>query len=179
MNKKIKVTILGAAVIAAGLGSWRTYDAYKVNESSLIVENVEAISKPGEGWEDLMDEAFGFLQKGAEVMGNIGNDILNALDDISNPDIALNNSLANIACKTSEKGGFQKITSKSSVGVSVSGGGDVITVGTRNKYSYEHNEPSVKYTGKEENVCTFSFGSRCDRTQQVDCNGVYYYHSRR
>lgn len=51
MNKKIKAAMLVAAVATVGLGGYKTYNAYQVNNMSdadlLVVENLSALSDPG------------------------------------------------------------------------------------------------------------------------------------
>lgn len=51
MNKKIKATMLVAAVATVGFGGYKTYNAYQVNNMSdadlLVVENLSALSDPG------------------------------------------------------------------------------------------------------------------------------------
>lgn len=44
----LKSTIVVVAVAASSLGAWRAYDAYEVTDNTLLAENIEALSNPGD-----------------------------------------------------------------------------------------------------------------------------------
>ena len=44
MKKTLKTAIFAFAVVAAGLSGYKAYDAYSVKESTLMSENIEALS---------------------------------------------------------------------------------------------------------------------------------------
>lgn len=48
MNKKIKATMLVAAVIAAGFGGIKTYQSMSSTNENLLMQNVEALSAGGD-----------------------------------------------------------------------------------------------------------------------------------
>ena len=47
MKKVIKTAMFAFAVVAAGFGGIKAYDAYSVKESTLMSENIEALSDDG------------------------------------------------------------------------------------------------------------------------------------
>ncbi len=65
MKKKfLKSTIVVVAVAASSLGAWRAYDAYGVTDSTLLTENIEALtagSDPGGLYEEKSNKAFEYF----------------------------------------------------------------------------------------------------------------------
>lgn len=56
MKKTIKTAMFAFAVVAAGFGGYKSYNAYTVNESTLMAENIEALSdEAGDGGTNLGD----------------------------------------------------------------------------------------------------------------------------
>lgn len=53
MNKKLKSTLLVAAVVAAGFGGYKAYDYSEIQKQSLLADNIEALSS-GADMETLM-----------------------------------------------------------------------------------------------------------------------------
>lgn len=49
MKKIIKTAMFAVAVVAAGYGSVKAYDAYMTNGNVLMNDNIEALSSTGEG----------------------------------------------------------------------------------------------------------------------------------
>lgn len=49
MNKNfLKSTLAVVAVVVASLGAWKAYGAYGVNDNTLLMENLEALSQGGD-----------------------------------------------------------------------------------------------------------------------------------
>lgn len=49
MKTIFKTAMFAVAVMAAGYGGVKAYNAYSVKESKLVSENIEALSQSGEG----------------------------------------------------------------------------------------------------------------------------------
>jgi len=60
----LKSTIVVVAVAASGLGAWRAYNAYEVTDNTLLVENIEALSDPGDPGLDPTNAWFSALTSG-------------------------------------------------------------------------------------------------------------------
>ena len=168
MNKKIKATMIVAALALAGGGTWKAYDYSEAQKQNLLVANVEALSSP--------------TTPGDGLWNTLVNSVENLIDKALDPNYISNHELKNVQCvledhssqttstsmKSSAKySGNVGLVSNGSVG-SASGGHEINLDGNTNTTQNK----DIKYGSKMECVELSGFHplTFCDMREQTECH---------